>query len=144
MAYSSLDDIKDVIPEGFIIQLTDDAGAGSIDTQKVSKAIADADEVIDGYLRGRYTLPLPAVPSLIRKLSVDLAVFNLYSRRPELAMPETVMVRYNSAIKMLEGIQKGVITLGAVDFEPVPEPGEYRVNKTDEDRIFSKEVLSRY
>ncbi|SDH91923.1 DUF1320 domain-containing protein, partial [Roseospirillum parvum] len=38
-------------------------------------ALADATALIDGYLRGRYALPLSPVPALVTALACDLARF---------------------------------------------------------------------
>jgi phage gp36-like protein len=143
MPYSTLTDIEDVIPQAFVVQLTNDTGGATVDQAKVDKAISDADELIDGFLRGRYTLPLSSLPNLVRKFSVDIAVFNLYSRRPELETPENVVTRYKDALKLLEQIQKGLVTLGIAGAQ-TPEPGEFKTNKTEEDRIFNKETLDQF
>ncbi|MEW6115378.1 MAG: DUF1320 domain-containing protein [Nitrospirota bacterium] len=142
MPYCTLDDIKKAIPESNIIQLTDDNGLGAVDQAKVDDAIAYADQIIDGYLRGRYTLPLSSVPGLIGKLSVDLAIFHLYGRKFEMELPEGIMARYKNAIKLLEQIQKGLLSLGIESSST--EAGHYKTNKTSEDRTFSKDVLDAY
>lgn len=145
MPYCTLDDLKKSIPEANIIQLTDDTGTGgAIDQTKVDEAIAYAGQLIDGYLRGRYSLPLNPVPELIKHLSVDLAVFHLYSRRFELEMPESMMAKYKNAIKLLEQIQKGLVTLGIETEDKGHSAGTYKGNKTAEDRIFSKSRLNQF
>lgn len=144
MPYCTLDDIKDHIPEKNIVQLTDDEDLGVIDQAKVDNAIATADIIIDGYLRGRYALPLSnPVPGLIKTLSVNLAIFHLYSRRLELEMPEAMISRYKNALKVLEQIQKGIVTLGIETAETGPGQGYYKTSKTSDDRVFSKDVLEK-
>lgn len=142
--YCTIEDIKQAIPEDNIIQLTDDTGTGVIDQAKVEDAIQYADQLIDSYLRGRYTVPLNPVPALIRRLSVEMAGFNLYSRRFELAMPEAMLQRRKEIIRLLEQIQKGMITLGTEPPEKGPGFGHYHTNKTAEDRIFNKTVLNGF
>lgn len=142
MSYCALDDIKLMIPEDNLIQLTDDSGSGIVDTDVVSQAIAYADELIDGYLRGRYTLPLTSTPNLIKKLSIDIAVYHIYSRRFEVAMPEGMESRYKNALKLLEQIQKGAITLGSEATEP--ENGNYATNKTSDDKVFDSDTLDTF
>jgi phage gp36-like protein len=144
MPYCSLEDILKSIPESNIIQLTDDSGTGAIDQVKVDEAIAYAEQLINGYLRGRYPVPLSPVPELIRHLAVDLAIFHLYSRRFELEMPESMMAKYKNAIKLLEQIQKGLITLGIESADTGPGQGYYKTNKTAEDKTFSKDVLNKF
>jgi phage gp36-like protein len=141
--YSTLADITDRIPEDNLIQLTDDESLGAVNEARVTAAIGDADVLIDGYLRGRYTLPLDPVPALIKKLSIDIAVFNIYSRKLELEMPDAMSDRYKNAIKVLEAIQSGKISLGTTGGS-TPEPGEYKTNKTSTDRMFPKTVLDGF
>jgi phage gp36-like protein len=141
--YSTLADITDRIPEDNLIQLTDDESLGAVNEARVSSAICDADVLIDGYLRGRYTLPLDPVPALIKKLSIDIAVFNIYSRKLELEMPDAMSDRYKNAVKVLEAIQSGKISLGTTEGS-TPEPGEYKTNKTSTDRTFTKTVLDGF
>ncbi len=143
MSYSTLTDIKAHIPEVNLIQLTDDEELGVINEERVNEAISYADQLINGYLRGRYALPLNPVPTLIQKLSIDLAVFHLYSRRLELEMPETMLARYNNAVKFLKQIQDGIITIGT-DSGDSPAQGEYKTQKTEDDRVFNKGFLDTF
>lgn len=112
MPYCTLDDIRANIPNEHIIQLTDDNGIQQVDIEKVDEAIAYADSLINGYLAGQYNVPLSPVPKLINKLSIDLAIFHLYSRRFDLEMPEGMMSRYKNCIRLLEQIQQGIVRLG--------------------------------
>lgn len=143
MPYCTLTDIKSAIPEQNLIQLTDDEGAGEVNQERVNDAIDYADQLIDGYLRGRYTLPLDPVPGLLKKLAVDLAVFFIYSRKLELEMPEGMENRYKNSTKVLEMIQKGTVSLGTEEGSTT-EPGEYKTNKTASDRMFPKDKLETY
>lgn len=143
MAYSTLDDIKKLLPEENLIQLTDDAGSGVVDADVVDEAITYADQLIDGYLRGRYTLPLSTVPSFLKKLSIDLVIFYLYGRRPEI-QNENVEKKYTNVIRILEQIQAGKITLGTDDAGNIEKAGEYKTNKTSESRIFPYDSLALF
>ena len=118
MAYCALADLQEQIDERELIQLTDDDNVGIVDQGAVDKAITDADGEIDGYLGSRHTVPLNPVPSIINKISVDIAIYNLYSRR--LAPPEHRESRYKNGIRFLEQVAAGKITLGAQDPDPVP------------------------
>jgi phage gp36-like protein len=141
--YCTLEDIKKAIPEKNIIELTDDDNFGSIDEAKVQDAIDYAEQLIDGYLRGRYPVPLEPVPELIRRLAVDLAVFHLYSRRFELDMPQSMIDRRKEIIRLLEQIQAGKVLLG-IETQNSPGQGYYKANKTTEDRTFSKDILNKF
>jgi phage gp36-like protein len=144
MPYCTLDDIKGQIPEANIIQLTDDEGLGVVNQSRVDKAISVADSIIDGYLRGRYTLPLSTVPELIKTIAIDITVYKLYERGLELEMPEAMSNRYKNAIKLLDQIQKGLVKLGIESPETGPGQGHYKTNKTTEDRIFTKTKLEGF
>jgi phage gp36-like protein len=143
MAYCTLDDILKIVPADDILQLTDDAGAGEIDPAKVDEAIAHAGELIDGYLRGRYSLPLNPVPGLINRLAADIAAYRLYMRRPPAGgLMDPVAERYKTAVKLLAEIQKGVVSLGEESVGK--EPGIFVTNKRPEDRTFGKDVLGGF
>jgi phage gp36-like protein len=120
MAYCALTDILDQIDEAILIQLTDDENAGIVEESRVEKAIADADSEINGHIGARYSLPLPdPVPNIVRKFSVDVAIYNLYSRRQSI-MPDERRERYNAAIRFFEQVAAGKASLGESDPEGSP------------------------
>lgn len=143
MPYTTQAEIQKLIPQSILIQLTDDTNTGSVNTDNVAEAITNSDDLIDGYLRGRYNVPFTDIPNLLEKLSTDISVYNLYSRRPESEMPETVKDRYKDALKFLEQIQKGLISLGT-DTEISPEPAKFKTNKLETDRVFTKTALEKF
>ncbi len=118
MAYSTLADILDAIDERALIQLTDDEDTGEVNAARVEKAIADADEEINGYVGSRYAVPLSPVPALLRKLSVDIAIYNLHGRLDH--TPEERSNRYKNAVKILDNIALGKVSLGTHDPEGNP------------------------
>nr|VFK03561.1 MAG: Protein of unknown function (DUF1320) [Candidatus Kentron sp. H]VFK04441.1 MAG: Protein of unknown function (DUF1320) [Candidatus Kentron sp. H]VFK06833.1 MAG: Protein of unknown function (DUF1320) [Candidatus Kentron sp. H] len=82
--YANYDDLVLVIPESTLSALTNDAEqSDGPDMTVIERALAGASEVIDGYLRGRYELPLETTPTVLRDLAVALARHDLYARRPE-------------------------------------------------------------
>ena len=139
--YCTLDDIKKQVQETTLIEITDDNLSGQINTDVVNETILYADTLIDGYLRGRYTLPLQTLPEIVKVIAIDLAIYRLYSRRFHTDMPESIKDKYKNSIKLLEQIQKGIISLGIETVGIAPELGEYRTNKTYRDRIFRQELL---
>lgn len=144
--YSSLDDIRKLLSEDALIQLTDDEGMGAVKQTRIDEAIAQADAEIDSYCGGRYSIPFPSTgsgcPDIVKKLSVDIAVYNLYSRRVE-QMPEVRAERYKGAIKRLEGISKGTIGLGVDPAPSASTDGRAETNKAD-DNVFSREKLKGF
>jgi phage gp36-like protein len=143
--YCTLADIQAVIPEQDLVELTDDSlPPAVVDQIKVNRAISDAGELIDGSLRGRYSLPLSPAPGLINTLAVDLAIYRLYSRRIRLTPPEVVGERHKEALKLLEQIRNGRVSLGAenVGGAPTPDAGGPQISVPD--RVFSRDTLEDY
>ena len=101
-----------------------------------------AQELVDGYLRGRYQLPLDPVPTILRDAVVYLARHWLYQRRPEGALPDAVKDSRKDTLQLLENIRDGVITLGTPTGQAVTEPGEIRVRARPQQ--FSAEQWGRY
>lgn len=128
--YLTPEELLAFLPQKSVAQLTnDDPQAKEVDMDKVKETLRVAEELTDGYLRGRYELPLSTVPTLLRDVVRTIARFKLYERRPESKMPDTVLETYKAAVKTLEQIRSGRITLGvAATAEPVPERGEHRMS----------------
>jgi len=135
MSYCIQSDLVEQIQENELIELTDDAGAGTVDTSVVARAIADADAEIDSYC-ARYTLPFLPVPVMIRKVSVDVAIYNLFSRRSLIKLDDPRQKRYDNAIRFLRDVSKGVTTLGA-DAPAESVDGQPQATRDAADRIFT-------
>jgi len=145
--YCSIEDIEKQLSTPILIQLTSDNGQEAINRVVAKEAIIYSSALIDGYLRGRYTLPLNTRFPLLRVLSIDIAIYRLYSRRVHNGLPEQIENAYKNAIATLRDIQKGIVTLqGENDLLETSNfnPDEYRANKTMLDRIFNKHKLNEY
>jgi len=131
-AYITLADVLSVIPMRKLAQLTCDdpaaVAAGNPDMGVLDRAIAAASETVDGYLRARHELPLDPVPTMIRELTLNLVCYRLYARRMESEVSETIKDQRDHAIKALEHIQSGRITIGdAATKKAVSEAGAIRI-----------------
>jgi phage gp36-like protein len=144
MMYCTIDDIQKQVQDCTLIEITDDDLSGQINTDVVDESILYSETLIDGYLRGRYTLPLQTVPEIVKIPAVDLSIYRLYSRRFHTDMPDSINDKYKNSIKLLEQIQKGIISLGIETDGTPPELGEYRTNKTYQDRIFTNRLLDTF
>ena len=147
MDYCTIEDIETQTSTPTLIQLTTDDGQEEINRVVAQEAILYSSTLIDGYLRGRYTLPLNTHFPLLRILSIDLSIYRLYSRRMRNEMPEVIETAYKNAISTLRDIQKGVITLQAEN--DLLESSnfnaeEYKTNKNILDKLFGKQKLSEY
>jgi len=128
MSYCSINDIKSVIANDDLVQLTNDSGSDFVDSGKITDAINYADNIIDGYLRGRYDLPPASIPDELKYLAVDFTVYRLYSRRLYTEVPDSVLKKYYEVIKTLENIQKGVFNLGIENTDAFNNPA-LKINK---------------
>jgi len=136
MAYSLKTDILEQVSEAELVQLTDDAGAGSVDDAVVTRAIADADAEINSYCSARYTVPFSPVPVMIRKCSVDIAIYDLYARRPG-TLPDERKSRYQDAVRFLRDVAASKANLGADAPAEASESGP-QATTVKSDRIFTR------
>jgi phage gp36-like protein len=134
MAYCTQTDMLESISEDDLIDITDDDDAGIIDTDAVDRAIADADAEINTYCAVQYDVPFATVPAMVRKIAVDIAVYNLYSRRR--GAPDDRKERYNNAIALLKSVAAGTVSLGVDTPSPDDDGGPAAVNPKS-DRIFT-------
>ena len=145
--YCTLDDIEKHTSTPTLIQLTSDDGQEIVDKTVVEEALLYSSALIDGYLRGRYSLPLDICFPLLRVLAIDLCIYRLYSRRMRNEMPEVIETAYKNAISTLRDIQKGVISLQSEN-DSLEVAGfnaeEYKSNKSIIDKLFNKERMLEY
>lgn len=141
MPYSVQADILNQLDEETLIQLTDDPGDGEVDDDVVTRAIADADATVDSYCQGRYVLPLSPVPAKVRQVSVDIALYNLYSRRGDTA-PDIRKDRHKEAIRWLEKVAEGKVKLGADT--PASDNTAQSVEIESEDRAFTRTKMKGF
>ena len=114
MSYASLDDLVAAFGQAEVDQLLDRDGSGVHDPGVLEAALADADAEIDGYLVGRYALPLSPVPRLIVRIACDITRYRLWSVNAS----EEVRRRYEDARRLLEALRQGAVQIGA----PAPAP----------------------
>lgn len=142
MPYSTQVDLEAAIGAKDVKLYANDVAGEVADPVVVARAIEDADNEIDGYLRGRYGLPIVgAVPLEIREISVDLAVYRLHQRRYPTKISEAMQARRANAIKRLERIQSGVVVL-LIDAAAAPAT-EMGVSTNTRRRLFGCDTLSR-
>lgn len=105
------------------------------DDETVTRCITDADALIDSYCRNvTSTLPFSPVPDIIRKISVDISIFYLFSRRGMAS--EDDRQRYTDAMNLLKDIANGKITFGA-DEDDITRETHLETDTYYEDRIFT-------
>ncbi|MEW5897737.1 MAG: DUF1320 domain-containing protein [Bacillota bacterium] len=142
--YCTYEDLKNRAPEAKIVELVDDEGAGVLTPQgqqRIDQAIAAAVDEINPYCMKRYPVPFNPVPGIIRNAAADIALYNLFTRRgyDEESADKSILERYKNAVRILEGISAGRITLGQP--EPPPESG---VSFNSGERRFSRKKLEAF
>lgn len=143
MAYLTLQDMIDRFGETTLIQLTDraDPPTDAIDPVVLGRAIADSEELINGYVAGRYAVPLTPVPELVKRLAGDLAFYHLHIDQ----VAELVADRYDKAVAMLKQISAGTVTLQAAGIEaPISEAADDGVIFEGADRVFSANSMRSF
>lgn len=109
MLYASAEQMLARFGESELIALTDrDGAAGGIVTAVLDTALSDASALIDGYLAGRYALPLATPPVALTRLCCDMARYGLYDDQAN----EQVSQRNSDAVRFLEKVSEGKISLG--------------------------------
>ena len=137
MPYATLQDLITRFSERRLIQLTDrfDPPTEVIDESVTAEALKHADDLIDGYVRGAYTLPFAMVPPILNGVAADIAYFRLFQEPTEEARK-----RYDDALRTLRDISGGKIKLPVEGGAEAPSrPDVLRVQS--EDRIFSRSSM---
>ena len=121
MSYATQSDLSDKFGDGLLIQLTDRAevATGQIDNDVVDQALADADALIDGYLAGRYALPLVTTPTLINGLAKSIAIYKLHT----FPANDQIKDEYKDALNTLHMISTGAVKLDVAGKEPAQTGG---------------------
>ena len=141
MSYVDLDQLTDRYGESMLVDLTDRATptTGEIDTDVTGRAIADTKSMIDGYLAGRYKLPLAETPALLIDLAAQIAIYKLHRYSPD----EKIAQDYKDAISTLGKIASGTVRLDVEGVEPVAS-GSSGVQTNDRDRPFTNDNLKGF
>ena len=128
MPYATVTDLQERLGVPRLTQLTDleDPPVGVPNLTVAQRAIDDATAEIDGHLIGRYAVPLPSAPPVLKVHAVTIAHYRLLGSAADEGMRED----YKAALRYLRDVASGAISLippnevptlagvGAVLFEP--------------------------
>lgn len=143
MAYSTQANLNEYLTDTDILRLTDDESKGSINTDRVSAAIAKADTIIDGYCRAQHTVPFSPVPNMIADLSGSLAAYFLWKRRRKGEIDEERENTYTRNIQMLKDINSGKIKLS--DDTAFANAGDiFYSNKDSDSKVYTSTELDKF
>lgn len=132
MPYCTLQDLIDEFTEAELIQLTDEAGLGVVDTAAINKAIARADLDINRYLAGRNELPLAG--NTVVDLACDITRYYLYVNQ----VPSHVEKRYDNAIKKLK--EMAARMMAVVDTAGTAAPESATVEMASSTSVFGRDA----
>lgn len=141
MTYATSDILADRYGTAMLVALTDrgTVATGAVDADVVARALADADAVIDGYLAGRYGLPLAAVPALVVDIAAALAIWKLHLNQPD----PKIEADYRDALRMLRDIADGRLRIPAAGIEPAVTGGQ-GARITDRERPLTEANLKGF
>jgi phage gp36-like protein len=141
MPYASQSDMVARFGEREVRILTDRDNQGLIDPAVLDYALAQADAEIDGYLQGRFALPLASVPVLLVGIACDVARYRLAGT--DIRETDPIRMRYKDAVKLLASIGKGELQLGlSATGQATPDAGAVRI--VEGGRVFTPDTLSDY
>ena len=121
MPYATEQDLVDLHGANLIDRLADISGDGVRDAAKIARALETASDMIDGYISGRYTLPLTKASGVLRDCCVSIAVYRMANNPGLLA--DDMRERFKDAVKFLEHVAAGKANLGGIPSTSVAVPG---------------------
>ncbi len=144
MSYATAQDVINRYPNRDLVQLTnEDPTAMTVNTAPITQALSDASAEIDGYIEGRFALPLADPPAVLNRLATDIAMYRMQTLRP-LHDIEDARQRYEDAVAMLGKVAAGELTLGlATDGKEPPVAGAVESVQGPE-RVFNRGNLKGY
>ena len=117
MAYATRDDLARLgLPPAVL---------SAIPTADQDAALEAASDLADSYLSARYTLPLVSWEDDLRRAVAHIAAYDLMVRRGfnPTGADEQIRLRYEDAIRWLEGVARGLLHPQIVDSSPEDLPG---------------------
>lgn len=137
-SYATIADMQKRITANDLIDLTDDERTGARNDTRITDALVQADNEIDGYV-GAFYRRLDAtspVPPLLTDIACDIAHYRLF----RFSTPtERVAELYKQAVAKLRDIARGILKLDQGE-EQLPErDGQILVASSD--RLFTRDSM---
>jgi len=144
MSYVSNADIEERLGSEAYVQLTDDAGSGSADEDKVTEARLGAEGEVNSYLGRRHAVPIDVtthdeLAAVLKSVTLDLVEYRLHTRRPP--VPDAFRRKRESAVRWLQRVASGQAVLPAAsEVEGNPATG-VAGEVTGSPRVMSREEM---
>ena len=137
--FANLADMQARFEERDLLQLSDDANTGAINTASIDAKLESADALIVGYVARRHRDTAQFAGSVIlRDIACDYAFYLLWRSDA----PDWVMDRKKAAMRQLEQIAAGTLKLDQGEEEAAPRPGQI-LTSSDPQR-FGRDNLRGY
>ncbi|MEX0271393.1 gp436 family protein [Leptolyngbyaceae cyanobacterium UHCC 1019] len=142
MPYATQQQFIDAFGRDEAIQLTnlEDSTAEEIDVVPLNRALTDASSMIDTYLGGKYTVPFTTVPAVLIPHCLNIARYYLDRNSAR----EDVRQRYEDAIRWLEQLAKGILTLGLDTAQATIKPREGLPDFTAGEKVYTNSSLQDF
>ena len=137
MPYATLADLIERAGEAEIRQVADRDRDGTIDADVIEAALTDADNLVNGYVAAKYTVPLASVPDLVRTWAVSIARYVLHRNGPA----DHIAQDYKDAIAALKDVAAGKIRLPVAVGEAAPASASGTVMATHPPEVFTAQKL---
>ncbi|MGD9699472.1 DUF1320 domain-containing protein [Acinetobacter sp.] len=139
--YATRNDLEARFGEGELQQLEMMQTVGN----SIEEALQDASEEIDSYIAVKYVLPLPSIPSTLKRIACNITRYRLYFQQPT----EEVENRYKAEIDFLKRIADGKATLNILNSQnevteeqPKNKPSTMPIGTTYTGGVFGDDVLN--
>lgn len=109
---------------------------------RVNAAIADAEQLVDGYLAARYALPLAPVPTIVKAWVRALVRYALNQYRITDEQKDPIARDRRDVLKFLADVSAGKFSLGATDPQVTNPAGDVRHSAPS--RVFDQDTLADY
>ncbi|MDJ1463408.1 DUF1320 domain-containing protein [Nitratireductor sp. GZWM139] len=141
MAYCTLQELTDRYSQRMLVEISDraDAPTGAVDTDLIDRAVADADALINGYLKVRYRLPLASIPRLVKDLSLRISIYYAHAH----IASDKIRRDYEEALSTLKHISQGLIRLDLDGAEPEAS-GASEVRTNNPERPITATTMKGY
>lgn len=139
--YATRNDLEARFGEGELQQLEIMQTVGN----SIEEALQDASEEIDSYIAVKYVLPLPSIPSTLKRIACNIARYRLYFQQPT----EEVENRYKAEIDFLKRVADGKATLNILnpqnevtEEQPKNKPSTMPIGTSYTGGVFGDDVLN--
>lgn len=152
MAYATQADLVPLrMSQKDLTELTVDVPSGNpatdaaVTAQLVSQVLEEASGRVDSYCRARYITPLQPSDD-VTSLTLDIAVYLLFSRRRTTRLSDTVQERFNQAIAFLKDIaaSKASIDQPATQQTPQGSVAGPQISRRDRELLFREDHLKGF